>query len=379
MMTLERLFSLMADKKASDLFLSVGSPVTVKINGVCVPINQERLSQANVVDLLTERLSDAQFRELETRHELNIAIPVENVGSFRLSAFHQRGAISAVLRYIPSEIPRLDELQLPSILKDLAMSRRGMVLVVGAAGSGKSTSIASMLDHRNELQTGHVLTFEDPIEFLFRNKKSIVNQREIGTDTEDLQSAMRSALRQAPDVLFIGEIRDRETMSSALAYSLSGHFVIATLHATNAAHALSRVISFYEPQARAPLFEDLANSLRAIVSQRLVRSRRGGRVPTVEVMLNAGQMHDLILKGDISAIKEAMEQSLSPESQSFEQSLYQLLQQEAITREDALAAADSQNNLLWFINNAGRTRPTKSLLEGQKPGSSSLSEITLNI
>jgi len=378
-MTLARLFTLMAEKKASDLFLSVGSPVTVKINGVCVPINQERLVMTQVVDLLTERITDAQYRELEQTHELNLAIPVEGVGSFRLSAFHQRGAVSAVLRYIPSEIPRLDELQLPSVLKDLAMSRRGMILVVGAAGSGKSTSIASMLDHRNELQTGHILTFEDPIEFLFRNKKAIVNQREIGTDADTLQTAMRSALRQAPDVLFIGEIRDRDTMASALAYAMSGHFVIATLHATNAAHALSRVTSFYEPQARAPLFEDLAASLKAVISQRLVRSRRGGRVPAVEVMLNSGNMHDLILKGDISGIKEAMEQSLSPESQSFEQSLYHLLQQEAITREDALAAADSQNNLLWFINNAGLSRRQKELMEQKGNSGASLSEITLNI
>lgn len=378
-MTLERLFALMAEKSASDLFLAAGSPITIKINGVCVPISQDRLKPQNVVELLTERLSDAHFRELEETRELNIGIPVQGLGSFRLSAFRQRGTISAVLRYIPTVIPRLDELRLPASLKDLALSRRGLVLVVGAAGSGKSTSIASMIDYRNELQTGHVLTFEDPIEFLFQNKKSIINQREMGTDAISLQAAMRSALRQAPDVLFIGEIRDRDTMGAALAYAMSGHFVIATMHATNCANALNRIISFYTPETRAALFEDIATSLRAIMCQRLVRSRRGGRVPTVEMLMNTGHARDLIIRGDVSAIKEALAQSLVPESISFEQSLYALLQDEEITREDALASADSQNNLLWFINNAGKSRREAAAAESGESGSASFTEITLNI
>ena len=377
-MTLERLFALMAEKKASDLFLAAVSPITIKINGVCVPISQDRLAPATVVELLTERLSDAQFRELEETCELNIAIPVQGLGSFRLSAFRQRGTISAVLRYIPTDIPHIDELQLPSSFKDLALMRRGLVLIVGSAGSGKSTSIASMIDYRNELQTGHILTFEDPIEFLFQNKKSIINQREIGTDAVSLQTAMRSALRQAPDVLFIGEIRDRDTMGAALSYSMSGHFVIATMHATNCANALNRIISFYTPETRLALFEDIATSLRAVVCQRLVRSRRGGRVPTVELLMNTGHTRDLIIKGDVSGIKEALAQSLVPENQSFEQSLYDLLQKEEITREDALASADSQNNLLWFINNAGKSR-REAAAASAEASSASFSEITLNI
>jgi len=377
-MNLEKLFSLMADKKASDLFLAAGSPITIKINGVCVPISQERLLPQRVTELLMERLSDAQFRELEETCELNIGIPVQGLGSFRLSAFRQRGTISAVLRYIPTEIPHLDELQLPATFKDLALSRRGLVLVVGAAGSGKSTSIASMIDYRNELQTGHILTFEDPIEFLFQNKKSIINQREIGTDALSLQAAMRSAMRQAPDVLFIGEIRDRDTMGAALAYSMSGHFVIATMHATNCANALNRIISFYTPETRMALFEDIATSLRAVICQRLVRSRRGGRVPTVEVLMNTGHTRDLIIKGDVSGIKEALAQSLVPENQSFEQSLYNLLQREEITRDDALSSADSQNNLLWFINNAGKSR-RDAASESAESSSASFTEITLNI
>ncbi|GAB4476716.1 MAG: PilT/PilU family type 4a pilus ATPase [Burkholderiaceae bacterium] len=378
-MALERLFHLMAEKNASDLYLAVGSPITIKINGVCVPINQERLAPQAIVSLLAERLTDAQFRELEETRELNVGLPVAGVGSFRLSAFMQRGSISAVVRYIPHEVPRLDQLMLPDVLKDLIMERRGLILVVGAAGSGKSTSIASMLDHRNELVTGHILTFEDPIEFLFRNKKSIINQREIGTDAKSLHAALRNAMRQAPDVLFIGEIRDRETMAAALAYSMSGHLVVATMHATNSAHALNRVISFYTPETRQALFEDLAASLKAVVSQRLVRSRKGGRVPAVEVLMNAGQMTSLIERGDVSAIKEAMEQSLAPESQTFEQSLYTLLQKDVVTREDALAAADSKNNLLWLINNAGKPSTPAQQPKKAANDTSSFSEFTLNI
>ncbi len=378
-MALERLFQLMAEKSASDLFLSAGSPITIKINGVCVPINQERMQQQAVVALLTERLSDAQFRELERSRELNLALPVQGVGSFRLSAFLQRGSVSAVIRFIPGEIPRMEELLLPEALKDLAMERRGLILVVGAAGSGKSTTIASMLDHRNELATGHILTFEDPIEFLFRNKKSIINQREIGSDTVSLEAALRNAMRQAPDVLFIGEIRDRETMTASLAYAMSGHLVVATLHATNSAHALNRVISFYTPETRFALFQDLATALRAIVSQRLVRSRVGRRVPTVEILMNSGHTNSLIARGDVPAIKESMEQSLDPESRSFEQSLYELLQKDTITRDDALGAADSKNNLLWLINNAGK--PIVRSAPGQKPtpDEASFTEFTLNI
>lgn len=378
-MALEKLFQLMAEKTASDLFISVGSPVTVKINGVCIPVNQERLSPEQVVGLLAERLSDAHFRELEEKHELNIGLPVQGLGSFRLSAFLQRGTASAVIRFIPYDVPRLDTLLLPDMLKDLILERRGLILVVGAAGSGKSTTIASMIDHRNELLSGHILTFEDPIEFLFRNKKSIVNQREIGADAATLQVAMKNALRQAPDVMFIGEIRDRETMGASLGYAMSGHLVVATMHATNSAHALNRVISFYPPETRQALFQDLAAALKAIVSQRLVRSKKSGRVPTVEILQNAGHMTELVERGDVAAIKEAMEKSLAPGSQSFEQSLYTLLQKDVVTREDALAAADSKNNLLWMINNAGKAPNAQTAPPKKDPEPASFSEFTLNI
>jgi twitching motility protein PilU len=378
-MALDRLFQLMAEKNASDLFISVGSPVTIKINGVCVPVNQERLVPEQVIGLLAERLTDSHFRELEEKRELNLGLPVQGLGSFRLSAFLQRGTASAVIRFIPHDVPRLDSLTLPDLLKDLVLERRGLILVVGAAGSGKSTTIASMLDHRNELMSGHILTFEDPIEFLFRNKKSIVNQREIGADALSLQVAMKNAMRQAPDVMFIGEIRDRETMGAAVAYSMSGHLVVATMHATNSSHALNRVISFYSPETRQALFQDLAASLKAIVSQRLLRAKRSGRMPAVEILQNSGHMTDLIERGDVPAIKEAMEWSLAPGSQSFEQSLYVLLQKDLITREDALGAADSKNNLLWMINNAGKLPAAQMPVTKQAPESASFAEFTLNI
>jgi twitching motility protein PilU len=378
-MALDRLFHLMAEKNASDLFISVGSPVTIKINGVCVPVNQDRLTPEQVIGLLAERLNDAHFGELAEDKELNLGLPVQGLGSFRLSAFMQRGSASAVIRFIPHDIPKLDDLTLPEMLKDLVLEKRGLVLVVGAAGSGKSTTIASMLDHRNELMSGHILTFEDPIEFLFRNKKSIVNQREIGHDAVSLQVAMKNAMRQAPDVMFIGEIRDRETMAAAIAYSMSGHLVVATMHATNSSHALNRVISFYSPETRQALFQDLAASLKAIVSQRLLRAKRGGRLPAVEILLNAGHTSDLIEQGNLPAIKEAMENSLAPGSQSFEQSLYSLLQKDLVTRDEALAAADSKNNLMFLINNAGKppTAPPPAPKKEAEPAS--FSEFTLNI
>ena len=378
-MALDKLFQLMAEKNASDLFIAVGSPVTIKINGVCVPVNQERLTPEQVVGLLAERLTDAHFRELEDKRELNLGLHVQPIGSFRLSAFLQRGTPTAVIRFIPYDVPRLDSLMLPDLLKDLVLERRGLILVVGAAGSGKSTTIASMLDHRNELASGHVLTFEDPIEFLFRNKKSIVNQREIGHDAISLHVALKNAMRQAPDVIFIGEIRDREAMAAALAYSMSGHLVVATMHATNSAHALNRVISFYSPETRQALFQDLAAALKAIVSQRLLRAKKGGRLPAVEILLNNGHMTDLIERGDVPAIKEAMETSLAPGSQSFEQSLYVLLQKDLVTRDDALAAADSKNNLLWLINNAGKAQQAPAQAPKKESESASFSEFTLNI
>jgi twitching motility protein PilU len=380
-MAMDQLFRLMSEKKASDLYLSAGAPITIRINGVAIPLNQEKLSPAAVLALLKEVLNERQLNTLEDDQELNTGIPVQGIGSFRLSAFRQRGTVSAVLRYIPNEVPTLNSLDLPDILGELVMEKRGLVLMVGATGSGKSTSLAAMIDYRNEQKAGHILTFEDPIEYLFRNKKSIVNQREIGSDAKTLQTGLKNALRQAPDVIFIGEIRDRDTMTAAMTYSLSGHLVLATLHANNSYHALNRIVSFYSPENRPALLADLSAALKAIVSQRLVRSKSGGRVAAVEVLLNTRLVGDLIEKGKIYEIKETMEKSLAAGSQTFEQSLLDLLRADRITQEEALTNADSSTNLLWLINNQGALqqgqRPKKEP-EPPKPDGPTFQEFTLN-
>jgi twitching motility protein PilU len=353
-MAIERLFQLMKEKEASDMFLAINSPICLKINGEIIPINQQRMDQVSILALLAEVVPAAKLDELDKTHELNMGIPVPGVGRFRLSAFRQRSNISAVIRFIPHVVPPLDSLHLPEVIGELITHKHGLLLVVGATGSGKSTTIAAMLDHRNANRTGHILTLEDPIEFQFTNKKSIVNQREIGNDAHDMATALRNALRQAPDVIFIGEIRDRDTMASALSYAQSGHLVVATLHANNSYQALTRIINFFPIEVRGSLLPDLAAMLRAIISQRLVKTRQGRRRAAVEVMLNSKHIAELIEKGEIGSIKEAIEKSLSAGSQTFEQALLQLLEEGAITQDEALTHADSITNLYWLINNQGK-------------------------
>ena len=377
-MAMERLFKLMAEKKASDLFIAVGSAVHMKVNGTSIPINQQLMDNGMIKSLLTEIISAEDFDELQTTHELNKGFGVQGVGRFRLSAFQQRGSISVVIRYIASDIPSIDSLHLPPVVSEIIMEKRGLVLVVGATGSGKSTTIASMLDLRNTKRTGHILTLEDPIEYVFRNKKSIVNQREIGTDAISLEIALRNALRQAPDCILIGEIRDKETMTAAIAYAQSGHLCLATLHANNSYHALNRIVSFYPLENRATLLSDLSAALKSIISQRLIRARSGGRVPAVEVLLNTRHVAELIEKGEINSIKDAMEKSLSPGSQTFEQALYRMIREERISEEEALAFADSPTNLLWLINNAPPIMPSESLESSRSHESTSFQEFTLN-
>lgn len=377
-MAMDRLFQLMKEKNASDMFFAVNSPVHIKINGNLIPINQNKLDPSNILSLLSEVTTPEQREELERNNELNMGISVPNLGRFRLSAFRQRGSISAVFRFVPATIPPLNELGLPPVLSELVMEKRGLLLVVGATGSGKSTTIAAMLDYRNEHRTGHILTLEDPIEYLFKNKKSIVNQREIGSDAHDFNMALRNSLRQAPDVILIGEIRDRETMTAALAYAQSGHLVVATLHANNSYNALNRIISFYPIENRAALLQDLASATKAIVSQRLVRAAAGGtRQPAVEIMLNTRYIADLIEKGELSGIKEAMDKSLSPGSQSFEAALLALVQANLVTQEEALANADSATNLLWLMNN-GPAKDANEPGKKDEPESPTFTEFTLN-
>ena len=350
--TMDKLLRFMAEHKASDLFLSAGSPVQVKLDGVARPVSDQPLTPAKVEALIREIVTDRQWQVFELDHELNVGYGLRDVGSFRINVFQQRGTPAAVVRYIPGTIPSLDSLNLPPTLAELVLEKRGLLLMVGATGSGKSTTLAAMIDHRNESKPGHILTLEDPIEFTFRNKRSIVNQRQIGTDTANLETALKNAMRQAPDCILIGEIRDVTAMTSALAYAQSGHLVLATLHANNANHALNRIISFYAPENRRTLLSDLAATLKGIISQRLIRSRDGGRLPAIEILQNTRLISELIEQARLNEIKEAMEKSLAPGSVTFDQSLARLVREDRIAREDALANADSPTNLLWTLENS---------------------------
>jgi twitching motility protein PilU len=351
MSTMERILRLMGEKQASDVYLSANAPALIKIHGECVPINNQLLPPDAPRSLLAEIVPPERMQELEQTGELNMGVPLRGVGRFRVSAMRQRGSYAVVIRFIAQHIPALETLNLPPILNELILQKRGLLLVVGATGSGKSTTLASMIDARNKNVTGHILTIEDPIEYQFRSQRSIVNQREIGSDTESLQTALKNALRQAPDVILIGEIRDRETMSAALAYAQSGHLCLATLHANNSYHALSRIMSFYPVEVRDTMLGDLAAALRAVVSQRLVRTPEGLRVPAVEVMLNTKLVADLIEKGDFSAVREAMEKSMAEGSQTFEEALATLIHAGTIDRKEGLAHADSPTNLMWRLQN----------------------------
>ncbi len=349
--SMERVLRLMAEKGASDVYLSANTPILIKINGQIMQLSDQPLSHSQPRQLLAELLTPQQLEELDDTGELNVGVGITKVGSFRLSAFRQRGSIAAVFRCIPFTIPTLESLKLPAILGELVLEKRGLILLVGATGTGKSTTVASMLELRNQQMTGHILTIEDPIEFLFTNKKSVVNQREVGRDTNSLQVALKNALRQAPDVILIGEIRDRETMTSAISYALSGHLVLATMHANNSYHALGRILSFYTPEARPALLADLASGLRAIMSQRLIRAQAGGRIPASEVLINSKLIAEMIEQGNISGVKEAMEKSLAEGSQTFEVSLAKLINDGTITRDEGLAFSDSPTNLLWRLSN----------------------------
>ncbi len=348
---LERVLRLMAEKNASDVYMSANTPILIKIHGQILQLSDQLLTTNQTRQLLAELLAPQQMEELDDTGELNVGIGIPRVGSFRLSAFKQRGSVAAVFRCIPHDIPALDSLGVPTLLSKLVVEKRGLILMVGATGTGKSTTLASMLEWRNQQMSGHILTIEDPIEFLFSNKKSIVNQREVGRDTQSLQIALKNALRQAPDCILIGEIRDRETMSAALSYSLSGHLVLATMHGNNSYHAMGRILSFYPPESRGSLMSDLAAGLRAVVSQRLLRANAGGRIPAVEILLNTKLISDLIEQGELGEVKEAMEKALAEGSQTFEADIGRLINEGVVSRDEGLAHADSPTNLLWRLQN----------------------------
>jgi len=376
---MERILRLMSEKKASDVYLSAHSPALIRINGQCVPINSQSLPADAPRNLLAEVISPERMAELEGKGELNLGFPLEGVGRFRLSAMRQRGSIAAVIRYITNEIPPLSALSLPAILTDLIMEKRGLILMVGATGMGKSTTLASMIDHRNENTPGHILTIEDPIEYLFKNKRSVVNQREVGFDTESQEIALKNALRQAPDVIMIGEIRDRETMSAALAYAQTGHLCLATLHANNSYQALNRILSFYPVEVRPTMLGDLAVALKAIISQRLLRTTSGGRTPAVEVMMNTKLVAEMIEKGDFSGIKDVQANAISEGSQNFEEDIARLITQGLVDRKEGLAHADSTTNLIWRLQNTF-DRPSQKIEPMEDPDDTpSFTEITMDV
>ncbi|MEO5797517.1 MAG: PilT/PilU family type 4a pilus ATPase [Rhodoferax sp.] len=382
MSTMERILKLMQEKKASDVYLSANAPALIRINGLCVPVNSQLLQTDAPRSLLAEIVPAEKITELEATGELNMAVSVPGVGRFRVSAMRQRGSYSVVVRYINVDVPLLSSLKVPAILGDLVMQKRGLLLMVGSTGAGKTTTQAAMIDHRNQRAGGHILTIEDPIEYLYKNKRSIVNQREIGTDTASLEVALKNALRQAPDVILIGEIRDRETMSAAIAYAQTGHLCMATLHANNSYQALNRIVNFYPVEVRATMQADLAVALNAIVSQRLLRTPSGERVPAVEIMLNTLLVADMIEKGDIGGIKEAMEKSLAEGSQTFESDIARMITEGLIDRKEGLANADSATNLMWRLqNDFARTsqKAEVAVLQAEADDEPSFTDFTLDV
>jgi twitching motility protein PilU len=354
MSAMKRILELMVEKNASDVYLSAHSAAQIKINGTSAAFNNQILGATTPLNLLAEIVTSAQIEELKETGELNTSIQLPELGNFRISGMRQRGSYAVVVRYIPLVVPPFDTLHLPAQLTHLVMAKIGLVLMVGATGSGKSTTLASLLEYRNERIAGHMLTVEDPIEYLFTSKRSIVNQREVGTDTLTLQTALRNGLRQAPDVFFIGEIRDRETMTSAIAYAQTGHLCIATLHANNSYHALNRILSFYPVEVRPTLLGDLSTTLKAVISQRLVKTIKNDRHPAVELMLNTQYVAEMINKGDFAGVKEAMEKSMAQGSQTFEDDLARMIRENIITRDEGLAYADSPTNLIWRLDNTPR-------------------------
>jgi twitching motility protein PilU len=349
-MNVKPLFKLMVDKNASDLFFTTYSPVMIKIDGKIMPVNQVELNPKMVRQAALEIMNETQLETFTRDLEIDFAISEPGLGRFRVNVFHQRGNVAMVLRFITPELPALEALGMPESLKDMVMLRRGLILMVGASGSGKSTTLAAMIDYRNKNSASHIVTIEDPIEFLHSNQKSIVNQREVGLDTHSYHRALRSAMREAPDVILIGEVRDRETMQAAIDLAGTGHLAIATLHANNSPETLDRIINMYPHDQHRQVLMDLAQYVRVIVSQRLVRSKEGKRVAAVEVMLNTPHISEMILKGDISSVKEAFKDTKEPGMLSFDQALFELYKKGSISMDEALSNADSRSNLEAKIN-----------------------------
>ena len=336
---------LMTEKNASDMFLTTGAPVHIKVEGKLYPLGNTGLPAGMVKKIAYSLMDEGQVPTFERDLELNMALAVKDAGRFRINVFKQRGEVGMVIRAIKSEIPSIEMLKLPEVLKDVVMEARGLVLVVGSTGSGKSTSLAAMIDHRNSNSSGHILTIEDPIEFLHRHKKSIVNQREVGLDTHAFHNALKNAMREAPDVILIGEILDTTTMEAAIAFAETGHLCLATLHSNNADQTLERILNFFPESAHKNVLMNLALNLKAVISQRLVLGVDGKRIPAVEVLINTPMIRDLIRRGQVHEVKEAMDKSLEEGMQTFDQSLYRMYKEGKIDLEEALRKADSRDGL----------------------------------
>ncbi|MGH8715725.1 MAG: PilT/PilU family type 4a pilus ATPase [Burkholderiales bacterium] len=359
------LLRLMLGKKASDLFLTVGFPPAIKVDGKVTPVSNQTLTPQHTQEFARALMNDRQAQEFEATKECNFAINPPGVGRFRVNAFVQQSRVGLVLRTITTTIPKFEELNLPSVLKDIAMSKRGMVIFVGGTGCGKSTSLAAMVGFRNENSHGHIVTIEDPVEFVHDHKNCIITQREVGVDTENWFSALKNTLRQAPDVILIGEIRERDTMEYAIAFAETGHLAMSTLHANSTNQALDRIINFFPEERRQQLLMDLSLNLRAFVSQRLILRKEGkGRIAAVEVMLNSPLISDLIFKGEVQEIKEIMSRSRELGMQTFDQSLYDLYEAGQISYEDALRNADSVNDLRLKIKLHGAEAKDKDIMSG---------------
>ena len=377
------LFKLMADKQASDMYFTSGAPIQIKINGVVMPINSQALDAEQCKKICYELMTEVQVKEFESIHEMNFAQSAGELGNFRINIFRQKNTVAMVIRFVKPDVPSFESLGLPAILKEVIMEKLGLILVVGSTGSGKSTTMALMIDHRNPIKPGHILTIEDPIEFLFKHKKSIVNQREVRVDTQSYANALISAMREAPDLIMIGEIRDQPTLQNALLFAQTGHLCMSTLHANNSYNALNRIINFFPREARESLLADVDIALRAVISQRLIRTEDGKRVPAVEVLLNTKHIQELISKGEISQIKDALEQSLSPGSQSFEQALFHHIATGKVAVEEAMAHSDSPTNLHWLLNNAPKPTGIQGSTAQQSSGATKqpddISSIKLNL
>lgn len=355
-MDFDRLLTLMVEKGASDLFVTAGVPPSIKINGKIVPVTATPLSPEKARELVLGLMNEKQRQEFIENKELNFAVSARGIGRFRASAFYQRNLAGAVLRRIETKIPTIDELGLPEIVKDLAMTKRGLILFVGATGTGKSTSLASMVGHRNQNSKGHIISIEDPIEFIHQHQGCIITQREVGIDTDSFETALKNTLRQAPDVILIGEVRSRETMDHAIAFAETGHLCLATLHANNANQALDRIIHFFPADRHRQLWMDLSLNLKAIVAQQLIPTPDGnGRRAALEVLINTPLAQDLIRKGEVADLKELMKRSTELGMQTFDQALYALYDNGDITYEDALLHADSPNDLRLMIKLASES------------------------